>query len=374
MTKGLEDSKNIKKDDIAYSLAFTRFTKIGPVRFFRLKNYFPSIKEAFEADRTELMRAGLEENITEEFIEERKKIIPEKELEIIEKEKINVCLFGDTDYPPLLKEIYDPPYLLFYKGTLKNLNFPVAVVGTRKMTKYGEMVAPRIVAELAQSQMTIVSGLALGVDSLVHQTTLRNNGITWAIIGSGLDDEFLYPVSNKRLAQEIVNRGGAVISEYATGTEGFKSNFPHRNRIIAGISLATVVIEAAETSGALITARAALEMNREIFAVPGSVFNPASAGPNNLIKMGAYPAISGEDVLNRLNLTKTAEFVKNKKIIPDTKEEAEILKYLSHEPLHIDDLHLNTNIPLAILSSTLTMMEMKGKVRDVGGMNYILAY
>lgn len=361
-------------ENLMYTVAFSRFVKIGSVRFFRLKNYFPSIKEAFCADRSELLRAGLEENIADEFIETRKNIEPEKELKILEKENIKVCLFDDPLYPPLLKEIYDPPYLFFYKGTLENLNFPIAAVGTRKMTRYGEMVIPKIIADLARNKITIVSGLALGVDSFVHKTTLQNNGITWAITGSGLDREHLYPVSNYRLSEEIIEKGGAAISEYPTGTEGFKSNFPHRNRIIAGISLATIVIEAAESSGALITAKSALDANRDVFAVPGSILNPASIGPNNLIKMGAYPATCGEDVLNKLNLTKAANFVKNKKILPDTKEEAIILEHLKPGPIHIDELLRATDLPLPVLSSTLTMMEMKGKVRDVGGMNYILAY
>lgn len=362
----------IINEDLLYTIAFSRFPKIGSVRFFKLKNYFPSIKEAFEANRTELRRAGLEENIAEEFVEARKSIKPEKELEILEKENIKVCLFDNPDYPPLLKTIYDPPYLLFYRGTLKNLNFPVAAVGTRKITKYGEMVVPKIIAELARNKITIISGLALGVDSLVHQITLKNNGITWAIIGSGLDKDHLYPASNKRLAEVIIEKGGAIISEYPTKTAGFKSNFPHRNRIIAGISLATIVIEAAENSGALITAKAALETNRDVFAVPGSILNPASIGPNNLIKMGAYPVTCGEDVLNKLNLTKAINFVENKKILPDTKEEAIILEHLKRGPVHIDTLLRATKLPLPILSSTLTMMEMKGKVRDAGGMNYIL--
>jgi len=361
-------------EELIYTLAFSRFSKIGPVRFLRLKNYFPSIKNAFEANRNELLRAGLEENIADEFIDARKDIVPEKELEILEKENIKVCLFGDADYPPLLKEIYDPPYILFYRGTLENLNFPIAVVGTRRMTKYGELVVPKIVAVLAQNKITIISGLALGVDSLAHQTTLRNNGVTWAIIGSGLDRAHIYPASNQRLAEIIVEKGGAVISEYPVGTEGFKSNFPHRNRIIAGISLATVVIEAAETSGALITAKLALEANREVFAVPGNITNPASVGPNNLIKMGAYPVTSAEDVLNKLDLTKSEQFVQNKKILPDTKEEAIVLTHLNANPLHIDELHRLTQLPISSLSSTLTMMEMKGKVRDLGGMNYVLAY
>jgi DNA processing protein len=236
------------------------------------------------------------------------------------------------------------------------------------------MVVPKIIAELAQGKITIVSGLALGIDSLVHSTTLKNNGVTWAVIGSGLDKKHLYPASNKKLAEMIIEKGGAIISEYPPGIEGFKSNFPHRNRIIAGISLATVVIEAAEDSGALITAKAALEANRDIFAVPGSIFNPASIGPNNLIKMGAYPVTCGEDILAKLNLTKAKHFIENKKILPETKEEAEILEHLKSGPLHIDELLRITKIPLPILSSTLTMMEMKGKVKDIGGMNYILTY
>ena len=357
--------KNLK-----YWIAFSLFSKIGPTRFKRLRNYFPNMREAWNASAQELKRAGLEENIVREFVGERKKIDPDFELEKVNKAGVNVATINDPVYPKLLKEIYDPPFLLYYKGNLsKEDEFSLSVVGSRKFSFYGKEVTNNIIRELALNKITIVSGLALGIDALSHQATLRAKGKTIAVLGNGLDR--VYPISNSKLADEIVSSFGALISEFPLGTPPMKHHFPQRNRIISGLSLGTLVVEAGKESGALITAKCALEQNREIFAVPGNIYSETSQGTNHLIKMGAKPITQAADILDALNLTQVATFVENKKIIPETKEI--LLKFLSREPVHVDRLAELSKLNIATVNSTLTMMEMKGKTRNLGGNNYVVA-
>ncbi|MBU4331651.1 DNA-processing protein DprA [Patescibacteria group bacterium] len=361
-------------NDLLYWNAIANIKKIGPSRFKRLSNYFENMETAFNASFDDLIRAGIEENIAQEFIVSRNEIDPEAEWEKLEKEHINIVTVKDKNYPKLLKEIYNPPALLYYKGKLEeNEDFLIAVVGTRKITEYGKQVTPDIVEELAKNGITVVSGLALGVDALAHEITIKNSGRTIAVLGSGLDNQNIYPFHNRFLAEKIIANDGLVITEYPPGTLPLKQHFPHRNRIIAGLSLGVLVIEAAKESGALITAKYALDQNRDVFAVPGSIYNKTSQGPNNLIKMGAKPVTSGFDILDTLNLVHAASFIETKQIIPDTKEEGLLLDHLSKEPIHIDELVRESKLSTPEVTSTLTMMEMKGKVRNLGGMNYVLA-
>ena len=210
--------------------------------------------------------------------------------------KINIT---DKNYPELLKEIYDAPKELYVEGNLLvKEKYPLAVVGTRRVSKYGINTTINLVENLTKNGLTIISGLALGVDGLAHQTCIDNGGKTIAVLGCGPD--IIYPPSHRQLTQDIIDSGGAIVSEYPPGTRPSKLTFPKRNRIISGLSLGVLVIEAPERSGALITARTALEQGREVFAVPGSINNPNSQGTNKLIKMGAYPVTAAEDVLNIL--------------------------------------------------------------------------
>jgi len=205
------------------------------------------------------------------------------------------------NYPKLLKEIYDPPQTLYVNGPLKSKEkYPLAVVGTRKVSLYGQKITRSLVKVLAQAGFTIISGLALGVDGIAHQTTLDVGGRTIAVLGSGLD--IIYPSSHQQLAQKIIESNGVIVSEYEPKSRPSKWTFPARNRIVAGMSLGTLVIEAPKKSGALITARFALEQGREVFAVPGSVYNENSAGCNLLIKMGAKPVTKPEDILEAFDL------------------------------------------------------------------------
>ena len=364
----------MSNNDLKYWVALSCFPKIGPKRFKKLLNFFPSMEAAFYGTFQDLKRSGLEEDVIQELIEGRSKINPQKEWERLEREKIQVLTIRDKNYPKLLKEIYDPPQLLYFKGTLENLNeYALAVVGTRKTTSYGRQVAPQIVKDLAQNGIIIVSGLALGIDALAHKAALEVGGITIAVLGSGLARESIYPRANLRLSDEIIANGGALISEYPITAPPLKQNFPHRNRIISGLSLGTLVIEAPETSGALITAKCALDQNRDVFATPGSIYNPTSTGPNNLIKMGAKPVTSASDILDALNIGQISHVIQTRKIIPDTREEEILLKFLSHEHIHIDRMVQLAGLDAATINSTLTMMEMKGKIRNLGGMNYVLA-
>lgn len=362
-------------DNLKALVALSTFPKFGSRSLLKLKQAFNNLEEAWQANSKTLMDCGLDEKIVQEFIETRGQIDLEKEWEELKKENIKVISLDDEKYPRLLKEIYDPPALLYYKGRLEvDLDsFPLAVVGSRKITAYGRQAVEEIVAPLAQQGLTIVSGLAFGVDALAHEITLQQNGRTIAVLGSGLDEANIYPVQNRELARRVIESGGAVISEFPLGTLPLRFNFPVRNRIISGLSLGTLVIEAAEDSGSLITAKSSLEQNREVFSVPGSIFSPLSFGPNNLLKMGARVVTSANDILEILNLEKAEQLIENKKILADTAEEAVLLKILSREPKHVDVIIKETNLSSATITSTLTLMEMKGKVRNLGAMMYVIA-
>lgn len=216
---------------------------------------------------------------------------------------IKAITIKDPEYPKLLKETFNPPTNMYVRGNYKILNKPgIAIVGTRKNTAYGERATDNIAGELAKSGFVIISGLALGIDTIAHKSALKNNGVTIAVLGSSIDGQSIYPKENLKLAEEIIASGGAVISEYPSPTPPTKYTFPQRNRIVSGLSEATLVIEAPERSGALITARYALEQNREVFAVPGDIFSENSIGTNNLIKQGAKPITSAKEIISSLGI------------------------------------------------------------------------
>lgn len=362
-------------DSRLYYQAVSRFEKIGPVRLRRLLAGLGNIKNIWQADAAPLMRAGLEENVAAEFAAWKKTRNIEAEWQEIEREGIRVITWEDEKYPALLKEIHDPPHTIFVRGetSLLSGDFTLAVVGTRKLSSYGRQAAETIVAPLARAGMTVVSGLALGIDALVHEITLREHGKTVAVLGGGCDRNTVYPVNNRNLGERIVHEGGALVSEYPPGTLSMPYHFPSRNRIISGLSRGTLVIEAAEDSGSLITARSALDQNREVFAVPGDITRDTSLGPNNLLKMGAHPALSSDDILSALNLQDLKIMAEAKEIIPDDPTEAKILAALGKEPIHIDEVVKSSGLDAAQIGSSLTLMEIKGKVRHLGGMHYVLA-
>jgi len=364
----------MENNDKKYLIALSHFQKFGPKRLKILKKNFDNFEKAFYANLKELKTANIEENVAQEFISTRDNINFNLILEKINKENIRICTPEDDVYPKLLKEIYNPPELLYYKGELKeNDELSLAVVGTRKFTNYGKQATEEITRKLVNNKMTIVSGLALGIDTLAHNTTLNLGGRTIAILGTGIDSQSIYPTTNKYLAEKIIQNKGAVISEFPLGTQPLRYNFPQRNRIISGLTLGTLVVEAGEKSGALITAQYALEQNREVFAIPGSIYSPTSIGSNNLIKQGARTVTRVEDILETLDLKSISSYIDNKKIIADTPEEKVIIANLKNEPIHIDELVRLTKLNTSIINSTLTMMEMKGIIKNLGGMQYVLS-
>ncbi len=351
--------------------AMAQFEKIGARRMARLKNHLPDPEDILNAPLNILLKSGLEEPIALSFIEWRKKIDFQNFSKTIAANGIKIILLEDSEYPALLREISDPPQVLFVRGNLSALRSPLAVVGTRKMTGYGKRVTEDLVAPLSRSGASIVSGLALGIDAMAHKASLGSGGHTVAVLGSGVDDASIYPASNKNLAAQILAGNGAIISEFAPRALSLKHHFPVRNRIIAGMTLGTLVIEADIDSGSLITARAALDENRDVFAVPGDIYRQTSHGTNNLLKMGARVVSSAEDIASVLNVKLDAEPVALP--IPESPEEAAVILCLKKDPKHIDTIAKESQLDIPTVSAMLTFLEMKGAVRNAGNMHYALA-
>jgi DNA processing protein len=331
------------------------------------------MQDAWEANIFELQKAGLEQAVIEKIMEGRKTISPDVEFEKLEKENIKIMTIKDNLYPEILKEIHTAPALLYYKGEIKKNELSIAIVGSRKISIYGQRVASQLANELSRAGLTIVSGMAFGVDSIAHRECVKLKNRAIAVLGGGINISSIYPSTNRKMAEEIISNG-AVISEYPIGTPPLRQHFPARNRILSGLSLGVLIVESAERSGTLITARFALEQNREVFAVPGSIYSKTSEGTNNLIKLGAKLVNKAEDILEELNLESITEIKKAREIIPDNEEEKIILENLSpDEPIQIDKLAKIIEMNTSALSSLLTLMEIKGKVKNVGGMRYVVA-
>jgi len=359
----------LSQEEKKYWIAFTNIYSIGPKKFKRLYEHFGSMKTAWDASYNGLLQAGLIPKDAQTVLAERKRIEPEILLEELERLSISIIDSTDTDYPSLLKEIYSPPPILYVRGTLPQEEYThIGVVGTRKTSSYGRQITPPLVGELSQAGCTIVSGLALGIDALAHQAALTNEAQTIAVLGCGLD--VLYPVSNRRLASDIIASGNAIISEYPIGTKPLKQHFPARNRIISGLSRGVVVIEGSEDSGSLITASCALEQNREVFAVPGNISNTTSHGPNKLLKMGATVVTNAQDILDVLHISKPLRNKKNR-ATPITGEEKLILEILSAEPLHIDEIIRACKLNTSTINKVLTILEINGNITNIGNNQYI---
>jgi len=361
-------------ENTKYLIALSHFPKFGPKSIAKLKKVFPQLKETFFAPLKKLEKTGLGDKLLFDFLNFRKYFEIKNTIERINHEGIKVLTNEDKNFPFLLKEIPNSPILLFYKGTFSvQDNFPFAIVGTRKNTPQGEIITNNLASDLSLNGITIVSGLALGIDTIAHKAAVKNKKRTIAILGTGIDEKSIYPNSNRGLSRKIIENGGAIVSEFPIETPPLRHHFPQRNRIIAGMSLGTLVVEAAKKSGALITASYSLDQNREVMAVPGNILNSVSFGPNSIIKEGAIPVTCTKDILETLNLTNIKSFKKSLEIIPKSHEEKLILKFLSHDPIHINDLMRLTNMSVSVTNSTLIMMEMKGMVKNTGGMQYILA-
>ncbi len=336
-------------------------------------DHFHDSEIAWKADLSQLIASGIGEKLAQKFTNERNSINPNKEWALIEKENIRVLTIDDEYYPKLLKEISRPPHILYMRGNLNFNHYPsISIVGSRKFTPYGEQVAAQLANDLARAGFIIISGLAIGIDAIAHRSTLDCKGKTVAVLGSSPDNENIFPRANFRLSQEIIASGGAILSEYPPKTPATQMTFPARNRIIAGMSLGTIVIEASEKSGALITANYALESNRQVFSVPGSIFSPASEGTNNLIKKGAKLVSSVGDILEEFSFSPIPEKNEIIKKNPENEEEKLILNSLSSSPTHIDNIAKITKLETAVVASSLSIMEIKGWVKNIGGQNYII--
>jgi DNA processing protein len=355
-----------------YWIGFNLVKGIGAVRFQSLLDYFGNAESAWNASPAELSQAGLGEKVLERFFELKSTLDLKKFRDQIDKQGIRVLIWQDTDYPTHLKEIDQPPPVLYIRGELTPEDrWAVAIVGTRQVTAYGRQVTEELSSALAHNGVTIVSGLARGVDAFAHTAALKAGGRTLAVLGSGVDK--IYPPEHRKMADNILIQG-ALVSDYAPGTPPESTNFPPRNRIISGLSMAVVVVEAGETSGALITADFAVEQGREVFAVPGNIMAPQSKGCNRLIANGAHPMLKAEDVLEALDLTRNIERREVRKAVPSDATEAALLEILDLEPLHVDDIRAQSGLPIESITAALTMMELKGMVRQVGGMNYVAVH
>lgn len=350
-----------------YWLAFSTVKGIGAVRFRRLLSHFGQLSRAWNASRAELLAAGLTEKLAEAVLQKQGALDPEGILPAIAKKSIQVLTWEDQAYPLYLKEIDQPPPVLYYRGSiLPQDDLAVAIVGTRNVTAYGRQLTKDTAAYLAANGITIVSGLARGVDAIAHQTAIEQGGRTLAVLGSGVD--VIYPPEHRALAENIIAHG-ALISDYPPGTQPDGINFPPRNRIISGLSRGTVVIEAGEKSGALITAKFSIDQGRDVFAAPGSVLSPMSRGTNNLLAAGAVPLTSPTIILKHLNVRQRRPMAEETKPALDV-EEARILRALGHDTLHIDDLCGKLGTSVEKLTAQLTLMELKGLVVRARAMEY----
>jgi DNA processing protein len=347
---------------------FNHVKGIGSVRLKGLLDFFGDLSIAWQAPPEALLESGLSNRVMQNVISLRNEIDLEKIWQDLDKKGIKILTWLDASYPRRLKDIDQPPPVLYMRGniTLED-EWAVAIVGTRRVTAYGRQITEEISSYLANNEITIISGLARGVDGIAHHSAINHNGRTIAVLGSGVDR--IYPPENQLLAEKIMDQG-AILSDYAPGTPPDALNFPPRNRIISGLSLATVVIEAGIGSGALITATFAAEQGREVFAVPGNIHAPQSEGTNQLIQQGARPLLKPSEILDSLNLQQIQEHRAMRTLLPSDEIEAALLKVLSADSLHIDEIRNQTGLPIEKVSAALAMMELKGMVYHAGGMNF----
>ena len=344
----------------------------GLSRIKKLLFIFKTAERAWNAPAGKILQLDFNGESIKEALAKRETVNPKAEWEKLEKLNIKTISFFEKSYPKLLKEISSSPILLYLKGNADLLHEKcLGVVGTRTPSGYGRATVDILVPQLVESGLTIVSGLAQGIDALTHMATLKCGGKTIGVLGCGVDQ--IYPRMNEPLAIEMLKKDNLILSEYPAGTEAFKQNFPARNRIIAGLSLGTLVIESKIDGGALITAKQALEANREVFAVPGPITNTTSAGTNKLLQDGAKVVLCAEDVLQELNLKKLST---KEKIEIDlnkfTEEEKNIVNLIQTEPAHIDKIIQITKLKPHVVSSLLTGLELNGYIKNMGGQIYTL--
>ena len=366
-------------DELKFWLALNAIPGLGAGRAKALLEHLGSPRAVLEASGSELRKIpGIGPELTRRIINWKKYLDWEKEFRLLEKHQVKVIIAGNRSYPESLANIFDPPLVLYVKGELlPGDRIAVAIVGSRRPSLYGGRAAERLGRELAARGLTVVSGLARGIDSAAHKGALASGGRTIAVLGSGLD--MVYPPENKNLMEQISSRG-AVISEFPMSAPPDRGNFPRRNRVISGLSLGVVVVEAAQRSGALITVDCALEQGREVFALPGKVDSLTSRGTNKLIQQGAKLVATSEDIIEELGPiggdrhpgkeTKS----KDRLPLPPLKgEERKLYALLSDEPQHIDSLIGESGFPASCVSSTLLMLQMKKLIKELPGKMFVKA-
>ena len=359
-------------DQRKFWVAFNAIQGIGSARLQKIASYFPDLSTAWYANRAELLAGGLPERVCNYFIAHRKNIDPDKILDGILTKGIEIITIDDDIYPRRLKEINNPPPVIFSKGEyIPTDEWAVAIVGTRLATSYGKQITQELASFLAHHDITVVSGMARGVDAFAHQSAIQSKGRTIAVLGCGVD--VIYPPEHKGLAAQI-EQNGAIVSDYFPGTPPESSNFPPRNRIISGLSLATIVIEAGQKSGALITARYAAEHGRDVYALPGPIYAAQSKGTNRLISQGAIPLLDYDQLLDNLNIRQDSIMEKPRALLPENETEEKILACLGDEILTVDEIMNQTSLPIHTISATISMMELKGFVTQIEGGMYRISH
>ncbi len=353
-----------------YLHALNLVPQVGQKTLRTVREHFGGFAAAWSASAGELAECGIFPPAVTALIEHRPRIDPEKEFLKLAQANIRMIAEESDAYPALLKEIPNPPAALYGKGAVEALTIhpiAIAIVGTRRTTRYGTEVAELLAHELTDAGITVVSGLATGIDTTAHTATLERKGTTIGVLGSGLDRASFFPRENWNLSERIAREKSVVVSEYPPGTPPLKEHFPQRNRIVSGICRGIVVVEAREKSGALITARFALEHNREVFAIPGSIFSPTARGANLLIQEGAKLILSAADILEELGITPAAALAATR----DTLSEADRrLLDLLEEPQTIDTLKQAISGETAHLIASLSLLELQGRVRNLGAGTY----
>ncbi|MFH0809210.1 MAG: DNA-processing protein DprA [Pseudomonadota bacterium] len=356
--------------DYRYWLALRRVPGVGAVTYRKLVEHFGNPKAIFEAEAAELRAAGVREAAVEGLAAFDAWQDVERQMELLERHQIGILTLWDETYPERLASIFDPPPVLFVRGELTVADrLAVAVVGTRLASYYGRSVCERLSGDLAARGVTVVSGLARGIDTVAHRAALDAGGRTIAVAACGLDVN--YPPDNKALAERIVQGGGAAVSEMPPGTQPDRAYFPARNRIISGLSLGVAVIEAGARSGALITARCALEQGREVFAVPGSVQAAGSAGPHRLLRQGAKLVERAEDILEEVypwaGCPRVDEAAAGFNLSGATADETAVCRIIEKGPLHIDELSRRSSLDPRALALVLLELELKGAIKQLPG-------
>lgn len=355
----------------SYAHCFKLFGKFNNREIIKLlDNNNQKFSLAYYCPINRIINLGINQKSAHEFINFKEQTSVEQEWAKLTTHNIEIISYQEQNYPTLLKTLTSPPPILYYRGSLPNPeSLCLSIVGSRKMSTYGESATKQLISELKGSGITIISGLAYGIDGTSHEAALKNKLNTVAVVATGLLDEDIYPQAHLNLSKEIINSGGALLSEYPPETPALKQNFIARNLIIAGLSVGTLVIEGEIKSGALITAKFALEQNRSVFALPGSIFSLNSAGPNWLISQGAKLTSSANDLAEELNINLESKHMGTKNLSPI---ESEIIRALTLEELSASELSQKINIESSIINSTLTYLELKGLVKLQANQKYIL--